>query len=105
VPRDELIDFNCDEFLNFSAIVPELIKKCLEINPKKRLSAKDVMTNKWVSENYKNYKRKLQQDLRKTSRTVQYNAAFLAFKAKKIKKALFSYFANVLATPEDKHVF
>lgn len=29
----------------------------------------------------------------------------MAFKAKKIKKALFSYFANVLATAEDKEQF
>lgn len=59
VPRDELIDFNCDEFMNFSSMVPDLVKKMLEVNPKKRISAKDVMNNKWVNENFKNYKRKL----------------------------------------------
>lgn len=34
-----------------------------------------------------------------------YNAAFLAFNSKKIKKALFQYFANMLAKPEDKEKF
>lgn len=63
------------------------------------------MINKWVSENSKNYKRKVLSDLRKVNKNVQYNAAFLAFKAKKIKKALFSYFANVLASAEDKDMF
>ena len=59
VPRDELIDFNSEEFMNFSMMVPEVIKKMLEVNPKKRITAKDIMNNKWVNENFKNYKRKL----------------------------------------------
>lgn len=105
VPRDELIDFTCDEFLNYSVLVPDLVKKCLEVNPKKRITAKDVMNNKWVNENFRNYKRKLLQEMRKTNKNVQYNAAFLAFKAKKIKKALFSYFANVLASAEERELF
>jgi hypothetical protein len=31
----------------------------LEINPKKRLTAREVMENKWVCENFKNYKKKM----------------------------------------------
>jgi calcium-dependent protein kinase len=105
VPRDELIDFNCEEFMNFSTLVPDLVKRMLEVNPKKRLSAKDVMNNKWVNENYRNYKRKLMQEMRKTNKNVQYNAAFLASKAKKIKSALFAYFATILASQEDKELY
>jgi len=45
--------------MNFSMMVPEVIKKMLEVNPKKRITAKDIMNNKWVNENFKNYKRKL----------------------------------------------
>lgn len=59
VPRDELIDFKADEFHKYSGIVPEVIKKMLEVNPKKRCTAKDVMQHVWINENYKNYKRKL----------------------------------------------
>jgi serine/threonine protein kinase len=43
VPRDELIDFSNEEFQNFSILVPDLIKKMLEVNPNKRFTAKDVM--------------------------------------------------------------
>ena len=63
------------------------------------------MDHKWVNENYKNYKKKLIENPRRGKDNGHYNAAFLAFKAKKIKKALFSYFASILATPEDKDIF
>lgn len=105
MPRDELIDFNSEEFLNFSILVPDLLKKMLEINPRKRMSARDVMNNKWVSENYKNYKKKFIQEMRRTANSNQYTAVFLAFNAKKIKRALFSYFANIFASAEDKEYF
>ena len=59
VPREELMDFNSEEFFAFSVLVPELVKRMLEVNPKKRSTTKDIMNNKWVLENYKNYKKKL----------------------------------------------
>jgi serine/threonine protein kinase len=46
--------------------VPELIKKMLEINPKKRITTREVMENKWVNENFKNYKKKMLQEKLKT---------------------------------------
>ena len=60
MPRDELIDFNCEEFMTYSVLVLDLAKRMLEVNPSKRLTAKDVMTNKWVNENYKNYRKKFE---------------------------------------------
>ena len=89
--------------MTYSVLVLDLAKRMLEVNPSKRLTAKDVMTNKWVNENYKNYRKKF--EAKRAGKTEQYNAAFLAFKAKKLKKALFSYFANVLASADDKEMF
>lgn len=103
VPRDELIDFNAEEFMSYSGMVLELAKKMLEINPNKRISAREIMNNKWVNENYRNYRKKFES--KNLPKVDQFNAAFLAFKAKKLKKALFSYLANILATPEDKEMF
>jgi serine/threonine protein kinase len=58
IPREELIDLENEEFYRFSHAIPELIKKMLEVNPKKRYSAKDIMNNTWVYSNYKRYRQK-----------------------------------------------
>jgi calcium-dependent protein kinase len=65
VPRDELIDFQTEEFFKYSVAVPELVKKMLEVNPSKRLTPKEVMNNKWINENYQQYKKKASTDFQK----------------------------------------
>ena len=108
MPRDELIDFNSEDFLSYSVLVADLAKMMLEINPKKRATAREVMENKWVNQYFQNYKKKLLHDLKSFNQTEGQNnnqAAFLAFKSRKLKKALFSYFANILATVEDKEMY
>lgn len=84
-------------------LVPEMIKKMLEVKPKKRCTAKDVMNNKWIAENYKNYKKKLKQNFIAGSQPTE-NMVITA-KAKKLKTALYRYFAPFLATEEDKSKF
>jgi serine/threonine protein kinase len=59
VPRDQLINFNREEFMNYSIFVPDLVKKMLEINPKKRPTAREIMNHRWVNENFKTYRKKL----------------------------------------------
>lgn len=79
-------------------MVQELIKKMLEINPKRRISMKDVMENKWVRENFKNYKKKAYSEILKSMNIDNFKPIFLAFKAKKIRKAIFSHYASRTAT-------
>lgn len=103
VPRDDLIDFEREDFYSFGMKLPELLKKMLEISPRKRFSARDIMDHRWVSENYKTYKKKLKQNYISlgTAKKANDEEQEPIKKPKPLKNALYKYFAPQLANEDD----
>ena len=91
--RDEIIDFNNDSFSKFFISVPELLRRMLAIDPKKRISAREIMQDYWVKTSYSKYTERDYLKFIKKQDISFYTPFKQAYNAKKIKKTLFSHYA------------
>jgi len=79
---------------NVSSRAIDMLKKMLDKTASNRPSAREIWQNKWVKEKYELYKQKMDNTPKKTLVGLGFNAAFMRFKAKKFRKALYSYFGT-----------
>ena len=49
-PRDQLFDLENPKIYTYSIAITELLKRMLELNPKNRISMKDVIKNSWLKQ-------------------------------------------------------